>query len=71
MVPDIFGRVFRGKPLKLQRMASAVMVEMVLYSHNSCRLLGKIPGAPTLFGTFMSGCGDFATQLDLAEVLYR
>jgi hypothetical protein len=59
------------KPVKVQRDATVLLVELVLYSKPNCRLLAGLPAAPALFADCMSGCGDCVMQLDLAEVLFR
>ena len=55
----------------MQREATVLLVELVLYSKPNCKLLAGLPAAPALFADCMSGCGDYVMQLDLAEVLFR
>lgn len=52
-------------------MVSILLVELIIHSRPNCKALGALPGAPAVFDSFMARCGDFATQLDLAEVLFR
>lgn len=61
----------RTKPVKVQRDATVLLVELVLYSKSNCKLLAEVPAAPAMLADCMSGCGDFVMQLDLAEVLFR
>jgi len=62
---------YRDPALDVQRAASQTLVELILYSSANMRLLAGAPAAPRLFGAALAACGDFATQLDLMEVLYR
>jgi hypothetical protein len=59
------------KPVKVQREATVLLVELVLYLKPNCKLLAGLPAAPALFADCMSRCGDYVMQLDLAEVLFR
>lgn len=60
-------------PAQLKRTASATLLDLVTQSKANQELLcgGGCPGAPALFADFLSVCGDYLSQVDVLEVMFR